>query len=339
MAGAESIRIRTRGVTRITHFERENGMNSTPFVWPAAGAQPPAAVVTESGRTFWNVAYSMPIGYRPVELDLHVPRTGTPPPVALWVHGGAFQEGSRRSFPPSLEGLDLIGALLDRGIAVASVDYRLSHEAPFPAALHDLKAALRYLRRFAVELGIDADRVGLIGESAGGCLVAMLGLTGCSGDAAIEGIEGFRDGRTDVSAVVDWYGLHDLTTMPQESLLPFLESLGVDVRALTDEQRIAPMEAYLGADPRTAPEMLRRASPIEYVSPSAPPFLLIHGLDDHAVPYEQSEMLHEKLRAKGVSSTLVGVPAADHTFIGHSDIAGIVGQSADFLARELAAPA
>ena len=80
------------------------------------------------------------------------------------------------------------------------VDYRLSHEAPFPAALHDLKAALRYLRRFSGHFGIDAERIGLLGESAGGCLVAMLGVTGSSGDAELEGIEGIREGRTDVAA-------------------------------------------------------------------------------------------------------------------------------------------
>lgn len=310
-------------------------MDTTTFIWPTPCAEPPAAVATERGRTFWNAAYSMPIGYRPVELDLHVPETATAPPVVLWVHGGAFQEGSRRSFPPSLAGIDLVGALLDRGVAVASVDYRLSHEAPFPAALHDLKAALRYLRRFAGHFGIDAERIGLLGESAGGCLVAMLGVTGSSSDAELEGIEGIREGRTDVAAVVDWYGLHDLAAMPQESLLPFLESQGVDIGALTAEQKIPPMDAYIGAEPSTAPELLRRASPIEYVSPSAPPFLLIHGVDDHAVPYAQSEAMHEKLRACGATSTLVGVPKADHTFIGHSDIAGIVALTADFLSEQL----
>lgn len=327
------------GVTADRHIERdENSMETTTFIWPAPGAEPPAAVATHRGRVFWNAAYSMPIGYRPVELDLHVPQADTPPPVVLWIHGGAFQEGSRRAFPPSLTGIDLVGELLDRGLAVASVDYRLSHEAPFPAALHDLKAALRYLRRFAGDFGIDADRIGLIGESAGGCLVAMLALTGSSGIVGLEGMEGFREGRTDVAAVVDWYGVHDFQTMPDDGVLPFLESLGVDVGALTDEQKIPPMEAYLGADPRTAPELVRKASPLEYVSSAAPPFLLIHGVDDQAVPYEQSEVLHEKLLACGVSSTLLGIPAADHTFIGHPDVAGIVARSADFLAQELGAP-
>lgn len=310
-------------------------MNTTTFVWPTPAAEPPAATSTERARVFSNAAYSMPIGYRPIELDLHIPHTDVPPPVVVWIHGGAFQEGSRRSFPPSLVGIDLVGELLDRGVAVASADYRLSHEAPFPAALHDLKAALRYLRRFEDRFGIDADRIGLIGESAGGCLAAMLGLTGASDNIELEGMEGFREGSTDITAVVDWYGISDFATMPHESLLPFLAGLGVDIDALTEEQKIAPMDAYFGADPRTVPELLRKASPLQYVSPVAPPFLLVHGVEDRAVPYAQSEVLHERMLACGASSTLVGIPAADHTFIGHPDIAGIVARSVDFLAQEL----
>jgi len=170
----------------------------------------------DGSKTWSGLSFSTGIGYRPVLLDVRVPAftnataagTPTPLPALMWVHGGAWWAGDRRYLPPTLAPGELADAALARGMAYVAVDYRLALEAPFPAQIHDVKAAIRYVRRFADVFGIDADRLGALGESAGGHLVALLALT--AGIAAIDGTEGVPDGRSDVAAVVDWYGVHDI---------------------------------------------------------------------------------------------------------------------------------
>jgi acetyl esterase/lipase len=144
------------------------------------------------------VAYSAPPGFRPLELDLYTP-SGTPAPVILFVHGGGWRMGTREVFVPTLRGWrpSPFHRLVAAGFAVASLDYRLSAEAVFPAQLDDVQAAARFLQTRSDELGVDAGRIVAWGESAGGHLAALLGLT--SSDA--------------VAGVVDWYGAADLTTL------------------------------------------------------------------------------------------------------------------------------
>src|SRR5690242_8925184 len=112
-------------------------------------------------RVFAGISYGLISGYRPLQLDVWVPAVSTPPPLVVWIHGGAWLSGDRRYLPETLRPNQLFDALLGVGLAVASVDYRHARETPFPAQLHDVKAALRYLRLHATELGVDVTRVGV----------------------------------------------------------------------------------------------------------------------------------------------------------------------------------
>jgi acetyl esterase/lipase len=133
---------------------------------------------TDRSRHYSGVTYAVPVGYRPLQLDLWVPEASAPRPLAVWIHGGAWLFGDRCYLPETLRPNQLFDESLAAGLAIASIDYRHSREAPFPAQLHDAKAAIRYLRAHGGELGIDTGRIGVWGGSAGGHLAALVGLTG-----------------------------------------------------------------------------------------------------------------------------------------------------------------
>src|SRR5438309_10891397 len=124
--------------------------------------------------------------------------------------------GDRRILPETFRPNQVFDALLEAGLAVATIDYRHSLEAPFPAQLHDAKAAIRYLRAYAEDLGVATEHIGVIGESAGGHIAALVGLTGQRDE--LEGTHGVVGPSSAVDVVVDWYGLSDLTTMPRRTL-------------------------------------------------------------------------------------------------------------------------
>jgi len=296
------------------------------MTWPPPAFLPlPPATVTDNGtRRYEGATYASTPGYRPRLLDVHVPASSAPVPLVVWVHGGGWLDGDRRYPPPTVSADLLFGSILDAGMAVATIDYRHSLEAPFPAQLHDLKAAVRYLRRCADTLGVDGDRVGVWGESAGGHLAALAGLTG-SGEAALEGIEGPREGNTTVQAVVDWYGVADIT--------PLLGSVFPPSPPGTPPFP-NPCAALLGGTEADWPRLASAASPASYVTPSAPPFLLTHGTADSLVPYAQSVLLAELLQAHGAEATLSPVEGADHIFLG-ADVKPIVAEAVAFLTRHL----
>lgn len=263
------------------------------------------------------LTFSVPDGYRPLHMDVYVPADRTAPaPCVVWIHGGAWLFGSRQT-PPEYwpEGL-LFQAAIDAGLAVASIDYRHSREASFPAQLHDAKAAVRYLRRFADSLDIDPDRIGAWGESAGGHLAALLGLVD---DPALEGIEGVIDGDSAVSAVVDFYGVSDVDTLPS-----FLDSLPPEwVAELESKDAVSgadPTAVILAHSPLPQPEARRLLSPISHVGADAPPFLLVHGEQDTLVPISQSEELRAALTRAGGEVELIRVPGAGHVFEGADPI-------------------
>jgi len=281
----------------------------------------------DGSKTWSGLSFSTGIGYRPVLLDVRVPAftnataagTPTPLPALMWVHGGAWWAGDRRYLPPTLAPGELADAALARGMAYVAVDYRLALEAPFPAQIHDVKAAIRYVRRFADVFGIDADRLGALGESAGGHLVALLALT--AGIAAIDGTEGVPDGRSDVAAVVDWYGVHDIRAWAGEQSGDEPSPIAM----LLGQASGAPTDTALAAS----------ASPVTYVSPTAAPILLIHGDADLTVPFSQSEELLAAGIAAGMDIELVRVPDADHCFVGYPDVPSLVARSVDWLASRL----
>ncbi|MGV8965708.1 MAG: alpha/beta hydrolase fold domain-containing protein [Cellulomonas sp.] len=270
---------------------------------PLAGALDVAATV-RGATSHRGVTYAEVRGFRPLLLDVHVPAGATGPvPCVVWVHGGGWEAGDRRFTPSTWPPDYLFEALVAAGLAVATVDYRFSGEAAFPAALHDVKAAVRFLRLHAEVLGIDPGRFGVCGESAGGHLAAMIALTG--DEPAYEGTVGVRGPSTTVQAAVVLYGVTDFTT--RRSAHP----LAADAESDATESR------FLGGIPTEVPAVAAAASPVTRATSSAPPMLLLSGDADTVVPYEQSERLRDALRAAGAPDvTLHLVPGADHCFEG-----------------------
>ncbi|WP_159945035.1 MULTISPECIES: alpha/beta hydrolase [unclassified Nocardiopsis] len=227
-------------------------------------------------------------------LDLYRPASGDRPvPVVLWLHGGGWFTGDRTLAP------DLSRRVRATGCAVASVEYRLSGQALFPAQLHDVRSAIRFLRARAGEYGLDPRAVAVWGASAGGHLAALAGLTGHLD--ALPGEED-TDGDPSVQAVAESYGPVDLAAVVAESAPP-------GGAAASPEARL------LGGPPSERAELARHASPLTWVTPAAPPFQISHGTADTLVRPGQSELLHEALAAAGVPSELYLVEGYKHGFL------------------------
>jgi acetyl esterase/lipase len=298
---------------------------TTEWACPARFLPPTEPTRREDGALHYSgVTYAVAFGFRPLQLDLWVPPTETPAPVVVWVHGGGFMFGDRRHLPETLRPNQVFDALLDAGLAVATIDYRHALEAPFPAQLHDAKAAVRYLRAHAGQLGISTERIGAMGESAGGHIAALVGLTAHRPD--LEGTHGVVGPSSAIDVVVDWYGPADLGTMPRKTLPPEVAAkLPPELLVAPEDQLTRGLEGGALAD----------ASPVTHVTPDSPPFLLVHGTTDWLVPYAQSEQLEAALTAAGVAVRLVPVEGAEHIFTGCDDIDAVVRLSVDYLAEAL----
>jgi acetyl esterase/lipase len=219
------------------------------------------------------------------KLDVYVPKGNGPFPLVLWVHGGGWEGGSKDSGGPAI-------GLLSRRYAVASTNYRLSRHAAFPAQIHDVKAAVRFLRANAKKYHLDPDRFGAAGASAGGHLVALLGTAGDVKE--LEGDVGNPSVSSRVQCVLDFFGPTDLRRLapPKGKENPVTRLLG----GPTDEKK----------------DLADQGNPIRYASKDDPPFLIVHGDKDTVVPLSQSELLHEALNKAGVDSTLKVIPGAGH---------------------------
>ncbi|MCZ2839398.1 alpha/beta hydrolase [Modestobacter sp. VKM Ac-2985] len=263
---------------------------------------PPARTGAGGVRVLSGVPFAALPGARPLELDLYLPAGDGPHPVALFLHGGGWRLGSRHTAGPMYRDaaptpFEQVAAA---GIAVASLDYRLSGEAVWPAQLHDAKAAVRWLRSRAAELGVDADRIASWGESAGGHLAELLGLVT---DPALEGDVGVTGPSSMVSAVAAWYAPSDIA------------AVATDIG--NDPADPASREAQLlGAPVSAAADLAAHASPITHVSPAAPPVLLLHGRADRFVATAQSQRLHAALTAAGTDVELHTYDGADHMWLG-----------------------
>jgi acetyl esterase/lipase len=201
-------------------------------------------------------------------LDLYLPIGAKHPPLVVYLHGGAWSAGSKTQYP---------AFLVERGFAVASIDFRSTDAAPFPANVHDIKASIRFLRAKAKDYGYRTDRIAIAGASSGAHLAALVGVT--NGDTALEGTEGEHlDQSSAVQAIVSWFGGSDLTTILAQST-PF----GLSVREPA-------LKRLLGAAPDVVPELARQASPVFHVDAKDPPLFLLHGDQDRQMPINQ---LHE----------------------------------------------
>jgi acetyl esterase/lipase len=252
----------------------------------SAFAQGPRAKPPEGTAIHRDLEY-VKGGHERHRLDLYVPeKASSPVPVIVWIHGGAWRAGSKDGAGPALR-------FAGRGYAVASINYRLSQHATFPAQIEDCKAAIRWLRANARTYHLDPDRIGVWGSSAGGHLVALLGT---SGDVReLEGKDGPLDRSSRVQAVVDWFGPTDVTKMGGSH----------------DGPR-SPEALLLGGPVQVNIERAARANPITYVSKDDPPFLILHGDADPTVPFNQSELLEQALKKAGVDVTFRPVKGAGH---------------------------
>ena len=249
-----------------------------------------ASVVTVSAQTPDTVEYSA-VGGRQL-MDIVTPRDSSHPyPAVLLVHGGGFRGGARSAYLP------LAQKLAEHGYVAATADYRLSPRNQFPAAVQDVKAAVRFLRANAAKYNIDSSHIGALGGSAGGHLVLMLGLT--AGVEEFEGSGPNREQSSAVQCVVDEYGPADFTQSYSKSV---------------DAAQVLPL--FLGGDLDHERLAHIRSSPLNWVTPNAAPVLAIHGTADPYVAYEQSLWLVERLIAAGVPAELETIAGAGHGFKG-----------------------
>jgi acetyl esterase/lipase len=254
-----------------------------------AKAKAKAPTVPEGTRILKDLAY-VPDGGPRRALDLYLPPQGNGPlPLVIWVHGGGWQGGSKDDRGPAFP-------LLGQGYAVASINYRLSQHAAFPAQIHDCKAAIRYLRSVAKEHNLDPDRFGAWGMSAGGHLVALLGTSG--GVKDLEGDLGHVGLSSRVQAVCDVCGPTDLNTALN----------GAELRTT-----VAPLlDKLLGGPLDERRDLARAASPLHYVTPDDAPTLILHGDRDPLVPLHQAVSLYDALRAAKVEAELQVTAGAGH---------------------------
>jgi acetyl esterase/lipase len=226
----------------------------------------------------------------PLKLDLYQPATGRAP-LLIWLHGGAWEFGSKSPMPLTF--------LVEHGYAVASLDFHPASAARFPGQVHEIKAAIRFLRAAAPRYGYDAARIGILGASSGGHLAALVGTT--NGLAELEGTLGDHPNESSaVQAIVSYFGASNLTTILAQST-PF--GLGVRKPAL---------ERLLGAQPEGAETLARLASPVFHVDSGDPPLLLLHGDQDPQMPINQSHELQGQYESHGLESELIVVHGAGH---------------------------
>jgi acetyl esterase/lipase len=234
-------------------------------------------------------------GHRNQVLDIFLPEkpAGKPMPLMIWIHGGAWMAGSQAN-PPMLY-------LMNKGFAVASIQYRFSQDAIWPAQSHDCKAAIRFLRANATKFNLDPDRFAVGGDSAGGHLAAFVGTSGSMKE--MEGDFGNTNVSSRVQAVVDWFGPTDLLVMGQQSGSNSM---------IQHDSPASPESRLLGGPVQEQRDLATTANPLTYVDRNDPPFLIMHGDKDQLVPLAQSAILAKALVDAGVEVTMKTISGAGH---------------------------
>lgn len=251
-----------------------------------------AGLWMDSNVTFAQVDNWFGHTTRDLKMDIVYPfeNQEKPWPCIVWICGGAWMQLDYHAHLPNFI------ELARKGFVIASVEYRDSNAVTFPGQLEDVKAAIRYLRAHAKRYQIDSDHIGVMGESAGGHLTAMVGTTG----ETTEFDKGaYLDYSSKVQAACPWYLPADFKSM----------------RNINIPSGLSPESRLIGQDAAMNPELVEKASPMTYITDNTPPFLLLHGTVDGVVPYQQSELMYEALSEQGIPVDLYGIEGANHADI------------------------
>jgi acetyl esterase/lipase len=286
--------------------------------YPQQRVEFPGGVVS-----YANLVYSTINGYQPLKLDIYLP----PPavqgvrPVVMYIHGGGWSGGHSRQNGAFEDFPGVLASIAAKGYVVASVNYRLSGEAKFPAAEQDVKSAVRWLRTNADKYRIDKTRFLVWGGSAGGHLTALTA-TSCGiaeleppappagrGEAAAPAKPLESDC---VQGAVTWYGIFDFAPLVQ----PAPQGQGQGQGARAGAPSSGGPGGFLGCQGPCSAEVVRLVSPVSFVDPKDPPMLLIHGVEDKTVAVKQSQDMYELLKKNGVKTELITIPGVGHSFVG-----------------------
>lgn len=251
------------------------------------------------GTTFYpDIAY-VTGGHERQRLDLYIPATRGPYPMVIWIHGGAFRMGSKSDRVPL--------AMLNRGYAIAAINYRFSQHAIFPAQIEDCKAAVRWLRAHAGLYNFDNTRFVAWGESAGGYLAAMLGTCG---NVRTWDVGAHIDQSSRVQAVIDFFGPTDFLQMDAQRL----------PHGMTHDDANSPESQLIGGPIQQHASAVHQANPITHIDGFTAPFLIVHGDTDPLVPHGQSVLLVEALQRRHIPVTLNTIVGGGHGGFDHPSI-------------------
>ncbi|WP_078433778.1 alpha/beta hydrolase [Metabacillus halosaccharovorans] len=251
--------------------------------------------------------------------DLYIPKNSQSPlPVIIWLHGGGWRFGDRKLGP------DFTTYFASRGFAMVSIEYRLSEEVIFPAPIHDVKTAIRWVKTIAETYGLDSNRIGLWGSSAGGHLAALATTSGT--EEFIENNPEYPGISSDVQAVAIGYGPVDFLKMDEQNEKNgIIEEDPESAQIPTDKKATDPdsfESLFIGAPISSCPDRVKAANPITYIKPgmSLPPFLIMHGLSDTAVPAKQSEMLYQAIAAEENDVSFYLIKGLGHGFLNRTNL-------------------
>ena len=257
------------------------------------------------------------INGRQLLADLYVPKGKNDPlPVIIWLHGGGWRFGDRKLGP------DFTQFYASKGYAMVSIDYRLSDEEIFPAQIHDVKTAVRWVKTIAGEYGLDRNKIALWGSSAGGHLAALAATT--ESNQFIGENPLYSAMTSDVQAVAIGYGPMDFLQIDEQRELDgIIEEDPESVQIPKDKKTSDPdsfESLFLGAPLLTCPERVKEANPLTYVKEGLPPFLIMHGLSDVAVPAQQSKLFYQELADKENHVSLYLIKGLGHGFLNRTNL-------------------
>ncbi|MBD2755785.1 alpha/beta hydrolase [Spirosoma sp. BT704] len=262
----------------------------------AQNVNPVKAIFPTDTRFVANVAYAGDTLKKHL-LDIYLPaKAGTNPPLVVWVHGGGWMMNDKYADMGYMK--NTVRSILEKGYAFASIDYRHSTTAPFPALIQDCNQALEFLYQNAAKYGYDRNRIALMGFSAGGHLASLMALS--NNNSVTDFYVNHKKPSFHIKTVVDFYGPADLLAMIRRDA------------PLSDTSVASPEKYLLGASPVLRPDLAKIASPVTYIDKNDPPFLIIQGEKDESVPAAQSVMLSAWLTRAQVKNKLIVVPGAPH---------------------------